>query len=238
MASKSPTTLSPELSKRARRELGLSQADVIKATGIQGYKLKQWEGRGLSIELSDIRLLTDFYEEQGVDFAELTDHINRSNAAARPAPPSRAAEATQPLQAGFTYAPRPGFMISDQLTPEVIDTLMERMEANDERVGELTAEAFTTGFLGISGDTEAKLRELLGTLAESHVIFRCLQGRNIVSPLRDEPKTIGDYLAKMMQSSPVLPLLTDDADGGAPSPNAAKPKPKVKAIASAADDEE
>lgn len=204
--------LTPDLSKRARRELGLSQADVIKATGIQGYKLKQWEGRGLSIELVDIRMLADFYEEQGVDLAELIDHINRGNSAGREAQADKAPEARPALQEGFTYNPRPGFMISDQLAPEVIDTLMERMEANDDRVAELTEEAFTNGFLGISADTEAKVRELLGTLAESHVIFRCLQGRNIVSPLRDEPKTIGDYLAKMMQASPVLPLLTGEEE--------------------------
>lgn len=204
--------LTPDLSKRARRELGLSQADVIKATGIQGYKLKQWEGRGLSIELVDIRMLADFYEEQGVDLAELIDHINRSNSAGREGQADKAAEARPALQDGFTYNPRPGFMISDQLAPEVIDTLMERMEANDERVSELTAEAFKSDFLGISSDTEAKVRELLGTLAESHVIFRCLQGRNIVSPLRDDPKTIGDYLAKMMQASPVLPLVTSDEE--------------------------
>lgn len=204
--------LTPDLSKRARRELGLSQADVIKATGIQGYKLKQWEGRGLSIELVDIRMLADFYEEQGVDLAELIDHINRSNSAGREGQAEKAPEARPALQDGFTYNPRPGFMISDQLAPEVIDTLMERMEANDERVSELTEEAFKSDFLGISSDTEAKVRELLGTLAESHVIFRCLQGRNIVSPLRDDPKTIGDYLAKMMQASPVLPLVTSDGE--------------------------
>jgi transcriptional regulator with XRE-family HTH domain len=73
MATKA-ATLSPELSKQARRELGLSQNDVIKASGIQAYKLKQWEGRGLTIELADIRKLTDFYESQGISIADLIQH--------------------------------------------------------------------------------------------------------------------------------------------------------------------
>ena len=80
---KPASALTPELSKRARRELGLSQNDVIKATGIQAYKLKQWEGRGLTIELADIRKLTDFYESQGVNIAELAEHVGRTNGAGR-----------------------------------------------------------------------------------------------------------------------------------------------------------
>lgn len=208
-----PTPLSPDLSKRARRELGLSQADVIKATGIQAYKLKQWEGRGLTIELLDIRKLADFYESQGIDLAELAEHISQAvrTFAGGPADAPRAA-----LQDGFTYNPRPGFVFNDQLAPELVDSLMERMEANDERIAALTGEAFNTGFFGdVTADTEAKARELIATLAENHVIFRALQGRNVVSVARDEPKTIGEYLGKMLASSPVLPLVTADAAAAA-----------------------
>ena len=205
-----PSPLTPELSKQARRELGLSQTDVIKTTGIQAYKLKQWEGRGLTIELADIRKLTDFYESQGVNIAELIEHHARKSGAGIDSP---APEARQPLQAGFTYAPRPGFVISDQLAADVVDSLMERMETNDDRIATLTGEAFKTGFFGgISDDTEAKARELIGTLAENHVIFRALQGRNVVSVARDEPKTVGDYLGKMLATSPVLPLIVSDAE--------------------------
>jgi len=77
------------------------------------------------------------------------------------------------------------------------------MESNDDRIAELTAETFRTSFFGsISDDSEAKARELVGTLAENHVIFRSLQGRNIVSMSHDEPKTIGEYLGKMLEASP------------------------------------
>ena len=204
--------LTPELSKRARRELAMSQNDIIKATGVQAYKVKQWEGRGLSIDLADTRKLSDFYEARGINLAELADHISREGSAGREGPADKPPEtrpARAPLQDGFTYSPRPGFFLSDQLAPSVVNSLMERMEQNDERIAELVGEAFkTSGFFGsISEDTEAKARELVGTLAENHVIFRALQGRNIVSTNRDQPKTLGDYLGKMMQASPVLPLI-------------------------------
>lgn len=212
MATK-PAILTPDLSKQARRELGLSQTDVIKTTGIQAYKLKQWEGRGLTIELADIRKLTDFYESQGVSIAELIQHHASKNGAGLEGSADQAPDTRPALQAGFTYNPRPGFVISDQLPPGVVDSLMERMEANDDRIAALTGEAFKTGFFGdISADTEAKARELIGTLAENHVIFRALQGRNVVSVARDEPKTIGEYLGKMLEASPVLPLIASEAD--------------------------
>lgn len=201
--------LTPDLSKHARRELGLSQKDVIAATGIQGYKLKQWEGRGLSIELADLRKLSDFYEAQGVNFTELAEHLSRGQHSSTGATPAAHAE----LQEGFTYTPRPGFIISDQLAPSLVDKLMERMEANDDRIGELTQAAFKSGMLGgISDETEAKARELIAALAENHVIFRFLQGRNIIAPTRNEPKTLADYLSMLMQDSPALPLLTSSEE--------------------------
>lgn len=197
--------LTPELSKAARRERGLSQRDVIAGAAIQAYKLKQWEGRGLTIELGDIRKLTDFYESIGVDLDALAEHTARAE---KPA----ARGAAEPLQAGFTYNPRPGFIISDQLAPEIVDKLMERMDENDNRIGELTEASFKPGFLGgISDDTEAKTRELFGALAENHVIFRFLQGRNIIAPTRDEPKTLASYLAQLLQESPAHSLLTGEA---------------------------
>jgi hypothetical protein len=209
IASGAKLRLTPELSKRARRELGMSQNDVIKATGIKAYALKFFEAERISrLEFGDAEKLIDFYETKGVNLTELAAYVGQvpqpRGAAGNPTPVA--------LQDGFTYTPRPGFMISDQLAPELVDKLMERMETNDDRIGELTAAAFQSGFLGgISEDTEAKARELIGALAENHVIFRFLQGRNIIAPTRDEPKTLGNFLAQWMQESPALPLIAGEA---------------------------
>lgn len=235
---KTQVIITPELSKRARRELGLSQTDVIKATGLQSYKLKQWEGRGLSIELGDLRKLTDFYESQGVDIAELADHIaGAAPAAAKP--DGSQAPALPELQSGFTYTPRPGFMISDQLTSKEVDALMEQMEANDDRIAVLTSEAFKTSmFGGISAESEEHARELICALAENHVIFRALQGRNVVSTARDEPKTIGEFLGSTMKESPVLPLLSGDGKGVTSKPKPTAPAASPQAAPATADSEE
>ena len=221
--------LTPYLSKKARRQAGMSQNDVIKATGIQAYRLKMWEAERLNAldRSGDTESkLREFYESKGVNLAELADQISREGSAGREGPVGKVTEARPALQAGFTYAPRPGFTISDQLGPGVEDSLMVRMEQNDDRIAELVGETFkTSGFFGsISEDTEAKARELVGTLAENHVIFRALQGRNVVSTSRDQPKTLGDYLGKMMQASPVLPLIATDEANPAPLKGAPKAK--------------
>jgi len=205
--------LTPDLSRRARRELSLSQSEAIQASGIKAYKLKQWEATGLALSGADLRMLADFYEAQGVNLAELAQHIGQARGEGAGEPFS----ASPQLQDGFTYSPRPGFFISEHHTDEMIDAFMVRMEANDDRIAALIGEAFkTTGFFGdVSDDTEAKARELVACLAENHVIFRALQGRNIVSVARDEPKTIGDYLGKMLEASPILPMIVAEPEEGA-----------------------
>lgn len=223
--------LTPELSKLARRELALTQNDVIAATGIQAYKVKQFEGRGMSIDRRDREALAGFYESQrpGI-IVELTEHMRQSltHTAAVVAPDTPAA--LPPLQQGFTYTPRPGFIISDELAPQLIDRLMGRLDLNDDKIAALTAEAFNTSMFGnMTDETEAKARELVGTMAESYAIFRFLQGRNIVSTARDEPKTIGEFLGQMLQDSPLIPIMSD-AEAAEPKPTrhpATRPQPST-----------
>ena len=77
------------------------------------------------------------------------------------------------------------------------------MEENDSRVSELVGVAFESGlFGGVSDASEAALRELFGLLAESHLLFRFLQGKSIVGSAPGEPKTIGDMLSQWVKDSP------------------------------------
>ena len=79
-----PVKLTPQLSQAARRERGLSQRDVIQATGIRGYKIKQWEARGLGIDLADMRRLSEYYESIGVDLDELCRYIQAGRSVPMP----------------------------------------------------------------------------------------------------------------------------------------------------------
>ncbi|WP_298234299.1 hypothetical protein [uncultured Azohydromonas sp.] len=209
-----PTSLlSAELSRYVRRQLGLSQKDVIEGTGLPGYKIKQWEVRGLEINVSDLRTLRNFYakqaEDRGVSFEDIEARFHASTSAT--APTGKAS--SQANSAGEPGLSHLGFLISPKLAPEVVDQLMADMEATDERVAAIVKTGIKSGlFGGLSDETEGLVRELFGLLAANHLRFRCLQGRNIIEPTRDEAKTVGGYLAQWLQTSGVAHVIAAPAE--------------------------
>jgi transcriptional regulator with XRE-family HTH domain len=205
-----PTSLTPDLSKAARRELGHSQNDVIKATGIQAYRLKQWEARGLSIELTDLKMLCEFYAGQGVELDELAQHIGQVQGP--PAP-----SGSDKLPEGITRTPRPGLLFSERLAAEEVDRLMERVETNDDRIGALVKAKIERGGFGgdITEESQQQVQELFGAMAENYLIYRLLQGRNIIEASRPtkEARTVGEFVSQWMQESPVAPEFATIEDG-------------------------
>lgn len=201
----SPTNtrpLSADLSKVARRQLGLSQRDVIDGTGLPSYKLKQWEARGLDINVSDVQALRAFYVEQaearGLNFDDIEARFNAGTEQ-----PTAEATAARGLE-------RMGFLISAKTSAEVIDQLMADMEASDDRIGEIVKATIQTSVFGdLTGDTETQVRELFGHLAANYLRFRCLQGRNLVAPTRDEAQTVGDYLASWVKTTGVAHVIDE-----------------------------
>lgn len=204
-----PASLTPDLSKAARRELGLSQNDVIKATGIQAYRLKQWEARGLSVELTDLKMLCEFYAGQGVDLDELAQHIGQVQGPPAPSGGDK-------LPEGIIRTPRPGLIFSERLAADEQDRLMERVETNDDRIGELVKTKIERGGFGgdITEESQQQVQELFGAMAENYLIYRLLQGRNIIEASRPtkEARTVGEFVSQWMQQSPVAPefALIDD----------------------------
>lgn len=198
-----PKPLTAELSKQARRQLGLSQRDVIDGTGLPSYKLKQWEARGLDINAADVQALRAFYVEQaearGLNFDDIEARFNAGTE--QPASEVAAARGLE----------RMGFLISAKNSPEVIDQLMADIEASDERIGEIVKATIQTSVFGdLAGDTETQVRELFGHLAANYLRFRCLQGRNLVAPTRDEAQTVGDYLASWVKTTGVAHVINEE----------------------------
>lgn len=196
-------SLTSELSKQARRQLGLSQRDVIDGTGLPSYKLKQWEARGLDINVADVQALRAFYVERaealGLNFDDIEARFNSGTEQ-----PTAEATAARGLE-------RMGFLISAKTSPEVIDQLMADMEASDDRIGEIVKATIQTSVFGdLSGDTETQVRELFGHLAANYLRFRCLQGRNLVAPTRDEAQTVGDYLASWVKTTGVAHVIDEE----------------------------
>lgn len=198
--------LTPELSKAARRELSLTQNNVIAETGIQAYKLKQFEAGRFRPEMACLKQLREFYESHGIDIGQLEAHTSGNDEGD---PESDVRIGQRLPRQGITPTPRPGFFITEHLSQDLVDRVLYRMEENDDRISELIQGAYETGlFGGVTEATDANVRELFATMAESHLMFRFLQGKNIIAPIRDEPKTIGEFLTQwLQQSSPVYEVL-------------------------------
>lgn len=226
--------LTPELSKAARRELSLTQNNVIAETGIQAYKIKQFEAGRFRPEVACLKQLREFYESHGVDFDVLEAHMGPQRAAGRDA-----GDEQPPVdhKRGLTATPRPGFFISEHLAQELIDRVLTRMEENDDRIAELVEAAYERGmFGGVSEATENKVRELFAAMAENHLLFRFLQGRNIIAAIREEPKTIGEFLGQWLQQSPAHDVF--DAEQNEQPAKSATPRAKAAAQVPAEAEEE
>lgn len=225
MAQLSIPLLTPDQSRAARRELALSQKDVIAQTGIAAYKLKQFEAGSFRPDMATLKALRDFYEKQGVDFAELDAYIKGGKfdgaAVDEEGEPSKAA-----LKPGMTLEPRPGFFISSDLPDALIDKLQTDMELSDDRISEIIKTSIKSGlFSDLSAETEAVVRELFGHLAMNYLRFRILQGRNIIEPTRDEAKTVGDYLSQWVSGQGVQINPTDE--GKVPAKGKRQPEPEL-----------
>lgn len=222
MSSHQPISLTHDQSRAARRELALSQKDVITQTGVQAYKLKQFEAGSFRPDGATLRKLRDFYEGQGVNFEALDAHLKSIGLVA--AGDENAASVQAKLKPGLTHTPRPGFFISNDLPESVVDKLMAEMEASDDRIAELVKVAAKNGLMGdMTAQTENDVRELFGHLAANHLRFRCLQGRNIIAPTRDEAKTVGDHLAQWAQEKNLAHVVPDLAGVSALSAPAKQP---------------
>ena len=134
------TLLSPDQSRAARRELALSQKDVIAQTGIAAYKLKQFESGSFRPDLATLKTLRDFYEGQGVNFDELNAYLRGGRDDGQQGLPDEAIAAQRKagqIKPGLTLEPRPGFFISTDLPGGVVDKLQTDMEESDDRIGEI-----------------------------------------------------------------------------------------------------
>ncbi len=198
MATKKSVSLTYQQSHAARAVLTLSQKSVIDQTGIQAYKLKQFEAKKYRLDAIEQKKLRDLYESQGVDFDEIDANLKAQQAA-------ESADLNE--QRGITPSAGAGFLISEDVTQDQVDSVLDRMEENDAKITELVGTVYKTGFFGSSEESEAALQDLFGLLAESHLLFRFLQGKSIIEPAKKDPKTVGDMLAQWMQASPAYGVM-------------------------------
>lgn len=185
------TTISAEQSKAARRELHLSQRDLITETGLPAYKIKQFEAGHFRPDLGTLKTLREFFEARGIDFDEIDAHLAERTQALTPT--AVGGEAATQVERAW----RPGFFFSPEIPGHTQEALLQAMEDNDDAIADNLKKSFEAGFLTeMSSQTEGVVRELFGRMAENYLMMRFLQGRNILGPVRDEAKTVADYLAQ------------------------------------------
>ena len=183
-------------SRAARFQAGLTQANVIEESDLPGYKLKQFETGRFVPDMPFLEKLRDFYLSKGIEL--------EADTPTRPDTPAR-----QPGAAMVKPVSRMCFYLSDDLAGDDVNRLLERMDNNDNRIEALIVAKAGAGLLGgYDEKTEARVREIFGAMAENYLLFRMLQGRNIVKAKagaqQDESETIGDIIANFYGKSPAV----------------------------------
>ena len=131
-----PTALTGAICAAARRELGLSQAALIKAAAVPSWVVKMSEANAMRIDVPHAKKLIAFFESNGVDLNEVAGYVEQPAAGTE-------AEPAKPLPPGFTREPRPGFFISEAISHGLYTRLLDRKQANDDRIAKLLGETIT-----------------------------------------------------------------------------------------------
>lgn len=201
--SQNQSALSAAQSKAARRELHLSQRDLITETGLPAYKIKQFEAGHFRPDLGTLKTLREFFEARGIDFSEIDAHL---------AGPVPTATVEPDASQNADRAWRPGFFFSPEIPDHTQEALLQAMEDNDDAIADGLQKSFEKGSLGgFTDETESTVRDLFGRMAANYLMFRFLQGRNILGPVRDEAKSVADFLAQWTAQQGI-PALTESPE--------------------------
>ena len=185
-------------SRAARLQLMLTQAAVIKQSGLPAHKLKQFESGRFVPDMPFLQKLADFYTGLGVDLSGVvvSDPVPQSAPPAKPG-----ADKVRPAPVH-----RPHFYVSESVTPELLDLCLERMQANDERINEILGMDLRFGLMGsYQEQTVTEQQEIFGAMAEGYLIFRLLQGNPLVQSFDEKTsaKTHAQLLGQYYAKSPV-----------------------------------
>lgn len=204
--------ITPLQSKAARYQLGLTQANVIQESDLPGHKLKGFETGRFIPDMKFLDALRTYFEVKGVDLSTLKEGDGLM-------PVTAAAVKPGPGAALVKQVHRMCFYVSDQIPEDQVEALLGRMDANDERIATILPQSVSSGlFSTFDEQTEQKQRELFGAMAENYLLFRLLQGRNILSPPQSafSAHSHADVLSSFFASSPLAGMLKTPVAAGAP----------------------
>lgn len=209
------TTITADQSRRARRSLGITQAKLAEETGLNATLIKHFETYRIENPPQDFqRKLVDYYAGKGLDVAA----------------PANSTVASEERKPGANIVkdvaiPRISFLVSDKLSQEEIEALLERMEENDDHIYDLVKKETAKGLFGGHSDaTVSENQELFASLAENYLIFRHLQGRNLFNDIDQNAKaeTHGHLLHGHFTKSPIAHKLVSPEAGSTAAGNLEK----------------
>jgi len=181
--------ITAEQSRAARFQLGLTQANVIEQSELAGHKLKNFETGRFVPDMAFLQSLREFYEGRGIEFNEAETKQTEAEASKQ----THGVGVVTPMQTSR-------FVVDPALPQEQVDSILERMDGNDVRIAELMNRTLESGLLSAySAKTDADTKEIFGLMAENYLLFRTLQGRNILTPPPEkaEPRTQSDLIGNL-----------------------------------------
>jgi transcriptional regulator with XRE-family HTH domain len=130
-------TLTADQLRRARRALGVTQAKLADETGVNATLIKHFETYRLSaLPDSAQKELQDYFDSNGVDMSQLAR--SQDDAAPVTAPAAKPGSAVvQPIPRAALLPQRLGFLVSNTISDDEIEDLLQKMDDNDERIYEL-----------------------------------------------------------------------------------------------------
>lgn len=152
-----------------------------------------------------LQSLREFYESRGIEFNEAETE-------------QTSAVAQKPTHGNGIVAPAQTnrFLVDQALSQEQVDSILDRMDGNDASIAELMNKSLKGGLLsGYTKETDADTRMLYGLLAENYLLFRILQGRNILLSLPE--KTTPKNQAELISSLYPAVLLVGQQPGEKPT---------------------
>lgn len=172
------TIITPDQSRQARKEFGLSQADVAEATGLKRQYLSEFEsGTAQRFTSTQLRKLRTFYETKLAEASDAGEDIELTFG--DDAPESEATSTAGTIEA--VKAKRFHFPVDDAVPDATLGKVLASIRANDRKLADLltmTAER-KDAFFGEGDYTEEvqqAFRDAFSLLACNYLMVRSLGG--------------------------------------------------------------
>lgn len=176
------STVAAQQSRNARRELGLSQADVTKALGFNRQYISEFE-TGFSTRLTNAQLkkLRTYYEEKITEANANGEVITLTFGNAEIENPQLVTDLANTEGIQHTLLAVRHLSIDQRLDAGQITGILEKVAINDREAEDLLNEKAERGvFSDWSERTDSYLKQVFGLFAANYVLMRHLQGRPLV----------------------------------------------------------